>query len=227
MVESWRYWYPHLRYTTVWRNSSGSTGGWALEDIPCLLPEAFWLSPKAPGGAYVNIFDEDTFITAAGLLSSAPEVQEAARDAVECLRRELHRPAVVVLAKVAEGAWVELGLTLAAHLDGSAGRRLLSRLADQSLSWPGLVKAVRNAMNTPDVVAALRSVELSPNAFDHVEVWTNVLRDARNAIHFGAGASVPNTAEKVTTIFIDGVDCIRKLYLARWALTGQRRAEGG
>ena len=53
-----------------------------------------------------------------GVEGADDEIAEALIDTVRCLRNELYRPAVTMLGKAMEGAWIELGVSLAKAMPG-------------------------------------------------------------------------------------------------------------
>jgi len=47
---------------------------------------------------------------------------------------------------------------------------------------------------------------------ESIVIWSEVLRDARNAIHFGVKPVIPNTYEKVAVLLLAAADNLSKLY---------------
>ena len=50
-----------------------------------------------------------------------------------------------------------------------------------------------------------------------MQLWTNVLREARNGIHFEAKPTSLSTYEKVMVLFLEGASSFSKLYRIRAA----------
>lgn len=50
--------------------------------------------------------------------------------------------------------------------------------------------------------------------------WSNIVRDSRNAVHYGADPATQNTYEKVAALLIGAVPNIRTLYTIREAAEG-------
>ncbi|HUU08301.1 MAG TPA: hypothetical protein VMW61_02130, partial [Dehalococcoidales bacterium] len=47
--------------------------------------------------------------------------------------------------------------------------------------------------------------------------WSNVVRDSRNAVHYGADPATQNTYEKVAALLLGAVPNLRTLYTIRQA----------
>ena len=58
----------------------------------------------------------------------------------------------------------------------------------------------------------IKEAEILPSAIDSIIVWSEVLREARNAIHFGAKPTIPNSYEKVSVLLIDGAKNFSVMY---------------
>jgi hypothetical protein len=211
-------------YTTVYGNSGGHTGGWRLESMPLVAPSQVH-RPVFSGEAGVGdgITDPDLYVDAAGLATADAEVQEAARDAVFCLRAGLHRPAAVMLGKVMEGAWIETGLALAHACPGeTAAARLTDLLQSPDESLARKIAETRELYQKADWFSAVYSeASVRPRELEWTVVWSNVLRTARNGIHMGGQAPALATYEKVVTLFLQGEDSLRRLYQIRDAALSQ------
>lgn len=212
VLENWRRTQPSVQHTTIRPGGGGgSSGGWSFDDFPIIVPQSLWRTSRAPTREYRSVFDTDLFISASGTGDADGEVQEAIKDAIECLSEGLFRPALVVLAKVAEGAWTELGLAASPVL-GAQGKKLSEIIESTDTSVPKLVREVRKAVAASDLQPVLKASGSRLVDFEHAEVWTNAVRVSRNAIHFNNAPSIPNTEAKAVTLFLDAVESLQTLY---------------
>ncbi len=53
---------------------------------------------------------------------------------------------------------------------------------------------------------------MSPKELDNIIIWSDVLRESRNAIHFGVKPTIENSYEKVAMLFIDGAKSLAIMY---------------
>jgi len=54
--------------------------------------------------------------------------------------------------------------------------------------------------------------DIPPNELENILVWSDILRDARNAIHFGVKPAFPNNYEKTATMLLGASKNIPKIY---------------
>ena len=57
-------------------------------------------------------------------------------------------------------------------------------------------------------------------AIRHTREWTEVVRDGRNVVHFGATTAFPNTYEKAAVLFLGAIPAFRTLAAATAAVSG-------
>jgi hypothetical protein len=203
----------HVNYSSAY-HGGGTSGGWRFESLsyaapPRVLVPAYWTKLHTD-----PVTDPDIYALEAGLAIADPEVNESAREAVSCLRAELYMAAVVMLGKVMEGAWIELGITLADRApDTNRGDALRARLMADDEGIASKIAAVRETYARSDWYRALwRKCDIRPPVLDSVVVWSDVLREARNGIHFGVRPSFANAPEKVGILFLDGAQNLRRIY---------------
>lgn len=164
----------------TWRTSHGG-GGIPLDHLLCPYPRSVRLPPLLNQLAHdVDVFlkDLDPSLHAG--------VREAIKQALGCFRRGLYLPSVVMLSAGVEAAWIECGNAVAAKL-GDA--KLQTTLASQFTSLSKKVSETRKALDTPQGKTLLTAAGLSRPRVDDAEVWTTVLRERRNALHWGKSKS--------------------------------------
>lgn len=211
---------PTARHASIgWKSSRGGGGfGELREKIRWVSPGHASKSPALLYGSIDPIVDGDLYLSDAGLTDASPEIQESARDSVDSLRAGLFRPAIVMLGKTSEGAWIELGTALTPVLQGSARNTLLSNINDHRRSTANkIAEIVKQYTANPSGRKVQKLSGVSDDDFSHIVAWTDVVRDARNAIHPRGTPTPPNTYEKTAVLFLRGADALRKLYSIRRA----------
>jgi hypothetical protein len=202
---------PSQSYTTS-VGGGGQSGGWNLDRFEHLQTRQV-LKPEFGAGSNQGITaDGNIFAITAGLELAHGEIKQAAVDTVECLRRGLFRPTAATLGKVAEGAWIKVGLAMSTHLSGSRGAALHDQMTDQFVSFAKKVNVVVDEYRTQEFsdVRSLGTVRIPE--VQSIIVWTDVVRTARNAIHFGSGAHTVASYDSVAILVIGGATSLRKLY---------------
>lgn len=205
--------YERARWTTVYQRSGGTSGGVDFPNLSYALPTRVFRPAFTTRAQPVG--DPDIYILQSGLHDAADSVTAAIRDAQRCLAADLLEPAVAMLGKAMEGAWIEAGLALSRALSEPKGRKLASDLADPQVGLARKIEQVRRAYDTAGAVAgrsALKSDDLTQTA-----IWSHELRKSRNAIHFDSEPLLPNTPEKVGILFLAAPEHFRRLYRLRAA----------
>jgi hypothetical protein len=217
---------PHQGWTTVIPGTGGHTGGWTFPELSYVLPEYAIRSPYWRLEKPEPVTDPDLFILEAGVEGADLEVVEALQDAVRCLRNELYRPAVTLLGKAMEGAWVELGIALAGALPGTAksqGEKVVERLKDENRGIARKINDVRTLYERRGLLEpVIKAAAVRPEELESVVIWSDVVREARNAIHFGAKPAVANSYEKVVVLFLEAAKGLGMMYRIKQAAEQRR-----
>ena len=104
------------------RNTSAGLNPPPIE--PLQLPQHLIVAPSRTLGKTRSAFVRPEELLSPLIEADAhEEVLEAAKDALECFRARLFRPAIVLLGKAAEGAWTELCLSLSECAGGTCQAR--------------------------------------------------------------------------------------------------------
>ncbi|MEK7215449.1 MAG: hypothetical protein AAB289_07640 [Chloroflexota bacterium] len=188
-------WSGHIPYTTRYAGGSGESGAWNWGEMNMTFPQQVVAAPSlwATEGDHLllerSIFVQDVV---AGLADDA--VNEALSDAVQCMRRDLHRPAVVMLGKAAEGAWIQLGETLSMAINGpgSAHDRFVEKsLRGRNATFARMIDSVMGLCENGRASEIFKRGGISLPEMEHAAAWSHVLRDARNAVHPAGKPAVP------------------------------------
>lgn len=203
------------QWTTVVPGGGGTTSGWTFNDLSYDLPRELWKTPSHRADKSEILTDPDIFLNKAHIQNANEEVIEAIGDAILCFKHGLYRAAVTMLGKAMEGAWIEMGCSITeASLQGIERKeRIIQRLQDDSVSVPAKVKQILDVYKNRDLCGdIIKETEISPSSMEGIVVWSNVLREARNAIHFGVKPTIPNSYEKVSVLLIDGAKNFSLMY---------------
>jgi len=226
-----------VQWTTVIPGQGGSSGGWTFTDFQYELPAQIVKAPskretqsdnltdelpaqivKAPSKRETqsdNLTDPDIFMHNTSIENADLEIKEAISDAVLCFKNGLYRAAVTMLGKAMEGMWIEVGCSIVKASIQSPDKKdkAIQKLQDDSGSVPSKIKMAADLYKNRDLCGhIIGATEINPNLIDRVILWSNVLREARNAIHFGVKPTLPNSYEKVSVLLIDGATNFSLMY---------------
>jgi hypothetical protein len=205
----------NLEWTTIIPGSGGHSGGWDFPSFNVELPREITVAPSYRYTCSQFLTDPDIFTMEAGLNDADVEVVEALQDAITCYRHDLYRATATMLGKAMEGAWIELGWTLANTLPESSSKKgkYLSRVRGENVSIASKIDTVKELYSTEAFFDELRKASgIHPNELNGAIIWSNAVREARNAIHFGVRPAPPNTYEKVGILLIAGANSLKMLY---------------
>lgn len=143
--------------------------------------------------------DPDIFLEGIDCKSLHVGIREAIEQSLACFRRGLYMPATAMLAAATEAAWSECGTKVAANLNH---QKLVNLFADPLSSISRKVADLSNTLDQPNGKALLKSAGLSIAKIREAEVWTGVLRDRRNALHWTKAKSFVADHSETATLLI-------------------------
>lgn len=156
---------------------------------PITLPD---LSYPAPGRFKPALrvsgvpTDSDVFLEGVSCSSLHSGIHEAIEQALLCFRKGLYMPATAMLAAAAEATWSECGTAVAKNLSDA---KLDSLFSDQYESISKKINELRKAFEKPDGKALLKTAGQHLSKVEEAQVWMTVLRERRNALHWGKANS--------------------------------------
>lgn len=204
---------PH---TDVIPGSGGSSGSWRFSSFDLAMPRTVVLAPSYRHDQSQFLSDPDVFALEAGIDGADDEVVEAAHDAVRCYRADLYRASATMLGKAMEGAWIELGWTLANAMPDEAPSKkdkTIEAILDEKVPLAAKIGKITSLYAEEATFGELRrAAGIRPGELNGPVVWSNAVREARNAIHFGVRPAPPNTYEKVGLLLIEGANSLKTLY---------------
>jgi hypothetical protein len=204
----------HVRWTTVVAGG-GQSGGWPLEELSMEVPIQITFAPSHRYDTKEVLTNPNLFLLEAGIEGADSEVVEALQDAINCFRKELYRASVILLGKAMEGAWLEMGIALAHSVPSDAHfnkAKFIEMMTDET-PLAKKIDEVRKLYKNKDLVSnVMNQTGIRAGEIEGIVIWSEVLRDARNAIHFGVKPVIPNTYEKVAVLLLAAADNLSKLY---------------
>jgi hypothetical protein len=210
---------PRIRtigWTTAPPGGSGMSAGWQqFEARNISVPNRITRAPSYGANSSV-LSDPDLYMATLSNLPIHQEVTNALREAVLCFRHELYSAAVAMLGKASEGAWIELGESLLQALDEEDTHHFENQrnvLNNSSAGTPQKIEAVTRIFARQDFLGWIsETTGIRPKELGPVVQWSNVVRDARNTVHFGVAASTSNDYEKVAVLFLSAVSNLKVIY---------------
>jgi hypothetical protein len=207
---------PIQRRVSVTRESDHGSDGMSFDDLMMPIPGKVMVAPTHRWGAKGILMDGDLYLRELNISNLHPDVELALRESVACFRAEFFTAALAMLGKASEGGWLELGASIVAAAPSDQRGKIsnhIKRLEDPSL---GIAKKILDVVeifrSSPALNALSEKIGLGWKHLQQVAVWSDVVRDSRNTIHFGVAPALANTYEKVGVLLIAAVPHLRVLY---------------
>jgi hypothetical protein len=160
--------------------------------------------------------DPDLFLHEMNIPGIHEEVEASLRDAVRCFRSEIYLGCLALLGKASEGAWVELGLKLAAAMSvghAGEGEKAKSKLQDPNVGIGRKITETLRLYERSDVFKDVQKTSgITIQDLRTAVIWADGVRESRNSVHYGVRPAMQNTYEKVAALLIGAVPHLRMLY---------------
>ena len=114
-----------------------------------------------------------------------------------------------------EGAWVEVGIALIHSVpdDVRFDKAKFEESITDAISVMKKIDKVLQLYKNKDLVGhVVNECGIRASELENIAIWSKVLQDARNAIHYGVKPTIPNTYEKVAVLLLASADSLSKLY---------------
>lgn len=183
-------WEPSLCYST-----QRGAGGIETKKVACYAPTRFERFPLPEGIPS----DPDIFLDGIDCARLDSGIREAIEQSLLCFRKGLYMPATAMLAAAAEATWTECGIAVAKNLSDV---KLDALFTDPYASISKKVTDLRKAMEQASTKPLLKLAGQSIAKVNDAEVWTTVLRDRRNALHWGKAKSFIADHSETATLLI-------------------------
>lgn len=176
--------------------------GFTVPGLSSVYPERVLVPWGRRGRSPDPRFDADLYLRDLPLADMHPGVTAALREAVECFRRDLFLPCMAMLAAAADGLWVEAGRALvsSAVRRDKAVEKAEGVIDNERSGLAQRVQAVTELYARRDLFEAIHHA-VGRRDLREAEQWTDVLRDARNVLHWGFEPATENSYAKVATLF--------------------------
>lgn len=204
---------PSVAYSTMMQGS-GTQGSLDVSQFEASAPNFLMLAPSVRFAKRQVLSDPDLFLHAMEVHGMQKDVEDSLREAVRCFRHELFLAALAMLGRASEGAWIELGRKLCAVAPVSGNvSKIRDELEDPFIGIGKKIAKVVQLYQQRDAFEKLYTASgVKPSDLQNIQVWADVVRDARNSIHYGAASALPNTYEKVAALLIGAVPHLRLIY---------------
>ena len=108
-----------------------------------------------------------------------------------------------MLGKAVEGAWTELGWSLAAvvHTSASDRDKFRDRITGRNSSFSNKIEEVLRLCKHDVLKPVLRASGIRVDV-ERIGAWSHVIREARNAIHFNVRPPAGNNYEEVAALLL-------------------------
>lgn len=203
-------------------NDRGTSSGWSFSEFQVEIPTKIRIAQSVLSLDHQSLANADLYLHELNMPGLDPDVEVALREGVSCFRHGLNLACLAMLGKASEGAWYELGLALVAVLpqdEAASGLKVIDTLSNRNSSVMKKIDAVINLYGHKEVFKkTIIESGVKPDALRSVVIWADVVRDSRNAVHYGADPAMGNTYEKVAALLMGAVPNLRMLYRIKAAL---------
>ncbi len=220
----------HVSWTTVYQRSGGMSSGWQFSEFDVAVPSRLQVSVSWQCGTSQPLADTDLFLSEIGISGLHQEVEIALREAIRCLKHNLYLPSLAMLTKAIEGSWIELGLALLSFASGKPGfsveraEKVKDVLVSPEFSLFRKMRDIVQLYEQQNIFRELkRSSGVTPSMLQSAYVWSDTVREARNAIHYGKDVATPLSYESVAILLLGAGRNLRNIY----ALLNAARNQAG
>jgi len=211
----------NVGYTSVVARSGGITGGWDFPELALSVPTRVHLAPSHRSGAQ-PLSDADLYLRELNIAEMHADVEVSLREAVRCFRHELYLPSLAMLARAVEGAWIELGLAMADKAPSHAGQRAAkfdAFIRDPMINLSQLISHVRDYYSERDLWRDVwTETGVNEQVIRNAAIWSDAVRENRNAVHYRADTALPNSYETVAVQLLAAGQHLKAIYAARRAM---------
>jgi hypothetical protein len=198
----------HVGWTTVVPGSGGSSSGW---DFGRAIPVPSRLSLGSAGPTHLT--DGDLFLATLDLPGLDERVAGSLHAAVACFRHDLYLPAQVMLGRAAEGCWIVLAHALIEAVPATTEASKMRALLDERAGFARLLSAAVDLYAHAAVKPIRKAADVSLDRLQETRVWTDAVREARNAVHPATDAPLPATWETTAALLMGAVPNVRRLWV--------------
>lgn len=172
-----RRWEPSSTYA-----DRGNRGGLPFRNFGFSYPERIEPSPFRLD----TPVDVDIFLAGVNCSGLHSGIHEAIEQSLLCFRRGLYLPSIAMLAAAAEATWSECAKAVAKN---QSNIKLAAKVGDPQVGFGQIVAETAKILESGEAKPLLQAARQSRSQLSEAVVWTTVLRDRRNALHWGKAKS--------------------------------------
>lgn len=206
----------NIDWTTVIPGNSGASSGWRFEQYTLPIPRNVYLRPSGIGESDQPLSDPDLYMRELDIEGLNQDIESSLREAVLCFKNELYLGCLALLGRAAEGAWVELGLSLAKTIPDDSqisSEKLKNCIEDQFTGIGKKISEILKSYERKDIFGEIyKKSNYKPSDLRSCVVWGDAVRESRNSIHYGAEPAMSNSYEKVAALLIGTVPNLKVIY---------------
>jgi len=155
------------------------------------------------------------------------DIEESPRESVKCFKHDLCLGSLALLGKASEGAWIELGLSLAKAVpDGASinASKYVSIFEDPFVGVGKKIMEVLKLYERKDVFGPIyKGSGYGIRDLRNAVIWADAVRESRNSVDYGVEPSMSNSYEKVAALLIGAVPHLKILYAVIGSAEKQRK----
>ena len=182
----------------------GRKGGWNFEELSVPMPYSVYMKPSGITNEDRPLTDPDLFLKNIELRRFGGEIAISLKEAVICFKNETYLACLALLGRASEGAWIQLGLAMVNIVADEAKSDKLREAMESP--FVGIARKIILNTETYEDKALFGNIYketgINLNRFKSLVVYSDALRDSRNAIHYGAVPVMENTYDKVAVLLM-------------------------
>lgn len=194
---------PDNRYSIQFTSGSSNYSTKGNLNLGGLLLQAVravkWISEED-----INLSNSDVYLNNVETNSLSNGVGTDLKQSVECFRRELYLPSIVMLGRAVEGGWIHVGESIALAIeDQSVSESLLSQINDPYLGITGKVNFITDEYKKKINFGKLQHhSKVTPKILSATKQWSEQILEYRNAIHPKAEQAIRYNYENVSVLLL-------------------------
>ncbi len=200
-----------IEWTTMVPGGGGHSGGLSYDEFSVPVPNKVLMRPSGIKPSEQPLSDPDLYLHELGIEGLDVDIESSLRESVLCFKHELFLGCLALLGRASEGAWIELGKSLAEIIPN--GLKLKESMEDRFVGLAKKINAVLKAYERKDIFNDLyKASGYKPVDLKSCVVWSDAVRESRNSIHYGAEPAMSNSYEKVAALLVGAVPNLKVIY---------------
>ncbi len=204
---------PHISWTSVTKTSGGQSAGFNLDNYKIAIPPVIRVAPSKSQNLNTFLQDEDIFMRNLNIPNLHKDIEISLREAVNCFAYDLFLPSLAMLSRAIEGTWIEFGLAISVYPENNNDERLRNLILDKFASIPKKIQAIIKQYQDRERYRKIwKDSGITPNHLNSVSVWSDTVREYRNAIHYQIDPKTSLSFESVSSLLLGAIPNVKKIY---------------